>query len=314
MKKILITGAAGSVGRKTIKYLLSEGKYEITAIDIKTSKNKRYLNKYKRRINIIYGDITDDKLMEALIKDMNFVIHLASSDMNLANYNPNLAYEIDYKGTETIVRMIDFYNPDCHLLYASSVSIYGKQDKDTVSVSTTPNLTQSDVYSSMKLDSENIIKKKLKNYSIYRLPVILCNPITDNFIFTFDKNAKIETVAENDVAYMFSRAIDKIELVNKKTFNVGGGEHCKTTALELTNEILKYFGLTKEYLKSRLLLDRNFYSYYFKDSDKLDELLSYRNDSIKSYFMRVKRRKVRYKVRKLFAKPFIKKEKLDKNK
>lgn len=314
MKKILITGAAGTIGRNVIKYLLSEGKYEITAIDIKTAQNKRYLNKYRKRINIIYGDITDEKLMEALVKEMNFVIHLASSNIDLANYNQNLSYEIDYKGTETIVRLIDFYNPDCHLLYASTASVYGKQDNEFVTVSTKPNLSASDVYSKMKLDSENIIKKKLKNYSIYRLPVVLCNPVTDNFIFTFDKNAKIETVAENDVAYMFSRAIDRIEKVNKKTFNVGGGEYCRTTAQEFTNDILKNFGLTKKYLKSRLLIDRNFHSYYFKDSDKLDEILSYRNDSIKSYFMRIRRRKARYKIRKILAKPFIKKEKLDKTK
>ena len=314
MKKILITGAAGTIGRNVIKYLLSEGKYEITAIDIKTAQNKRYLNKYRKRINIIYGDITDEKLMEALIKEMNYIIHLASSNIDLANYNQNLAYEIDYRGTETIVRLIDFYNPDCHLLYASTSSIYGKQDKEFVTVSTEPNLSSSDVYSKMKLNSENIIKKKLKNYSIYRLPVVLCNPITDNFIFTFDTNAKIETVAENDVAYMFSRAIGKIDKVNRKTFNVGGGEHCRTTAKELTNDILKNFGLTKKYLKSKLLIDRDFYTYYFKDSDKLDEILSYRNDSIKSYFMRIKRRKAKYKIRKILAKPFIKKEKLDKTK
>ena len=316
MKKVLITGAAGTIGRNVIKYLLSEGKYEITALDIKTPRNKRYLNKYRKRVNVIYGDITDSNLMEALVKEMNYVIHLASANMNMGNLNQNLTYEIDFKGTENIVRIIDFYNPDCHLLYASSASIYGHQDKEFVSTSTAPNLNQDDVYSLAKLEAEEIIKKKLKNYSIYRLPVVLCNPITDNFIFTYSKNSCIETVADTDAAYMFSRAIDKIDEVNKKTFNVGGGENCRLTGQELSNEMLKHYGLTRKYLNSRVFFDKNFYSYYFKDSDKLDEILSYRNDSIKSYFMRVRRRKAKYKIRKLFAKPFIKKNKkvVDKNK
>mgnify|MGYP003502335869 CR=1 FL=1 len=34
MKKILVTGAAGAIGLHVIKYLLTEGKYEITAISI----------------------------------------------------------------------------------------------------------------------------------------------------------------------------------------------------------------------------------------------------------------------------------------
>lgn len=317
MKKVLITGAAGTIGRNVIKYLLSEGKYEVTALDIKTPRNKKYLNKYRKRVNVIYGDIMDSALMEALIKEMNFVIHLASSNINMGNLNANLSYEIDFKGTENIVRLIDFYNPSCHLLYASSASVYGVQDKEYVTVNTTPNLSLDDVYSSTKLEAEEIIKKKLKNYSIYRLPVVLCNPITDNFIFTYSKNDKLEVIADTDAAYMFSRAIDKIEEVNKKTFNVGGGKNCRTTASELTNEILKHYGLTRKYLNSRLFFDKNFHSYYFKDSDKLDEILSYRNDSIKSYFMRVRRRKRKYKVRKIFAKPFIKtvkKKNVDNNK
>ena len=35
MKRVLVTGAAGSIGLFTIKYLLNEGKYEIKALDLK---------------------------------------------------------------------------------------------------------------------------------------------------------------------------------------------------------------------------------------------------------------------------------------
>ena len=37
MKKVLVTGAAGTIGIRTIKYLLSEGKYDVTALDIKNN-------------------------------------------------------------------------------------------------------------------------------------------------------------------------------------------------------------------------------------------------------------------------------------
>lgn len=35
-EKVLVVGAAGAVGIHTVKYLLSEGKYEITILDLKT--------------------------------------------------------------------------------------------------------------------------------------------------------------------------------------------------------------------------------------------------------------------------------------
>ena len=45
MKKVLVTGAAGSVGVHVIKYLLAEGKYEITALDLK---NKNVFKRMRR--------------------------------------------------------------------------------------------------------------------------------------------------------------------------------------------------------------------------------------------------------------------------
>ena len=57
MKKVLVTGAAGTIGLQVIKFLLSEGKYEIAALDLKNNKTVQVLKKYKKRINVIYGDV-----------------------------------------------------------------------------------------------------------------------------------------------------------------------------------------------------------------------------------------------------------------
>ena len=38
MKKILIIGSSGTIGLSLLKYLLSEGKYEITVMDLKNAK------------------------------------------------------------------------------------------------------------------------------------------------------------------------------------------------------------------------------------------------------------------------------------
>ena len=46
MKKVLVTGAAGSIGIQVIKYLLAEGKYEITALDLR---NKNVIKKRRNR-------------------------------------------------------------------------------------------------------------------------------------------------------------------------------------------------------------------------------------------------------------------------
>ena len=314
MKKILVTGAAGTIGRAVLKYLLSEGKYEITALDLKSRTNNRKLRKYKKRIKVIFGDVTDSLVLEDVLKEMDYVIHLAGVTPPLADLNDKLTYEVDFKGTENIVRILDFYNPKCHLLYASSASVYGKQDKNEVSVSTKPNLGKNDIYGKYKLESEEIIKKKLTNYSIYRLPIVLCNPIDNNYLYIYENNTKFEVTTDFDAAYMFVKAIEKIDKVNKKTFNVGGGEYSITTGRDLNNELLKIFGYNGKYIKTKLFIDKTYYGYIFKDSDKLDEILNYRNDSIASYFLRIKRKGKKYRVRRLLGKLFIKKDKTVDNK
>ena len=124
MKKVLVTGAAGSIGMLVIKYLLSEGKYEITALDLRNKRVLKKLKKYRKRINIIYGDVNDPVLIEALVKDHDYIIHLASVMPPLGDFSKNIGEIVDYNGTENIIKAINYYNNDCFLIYASTTSLY----------------------------------------------------------------------------------------------------------------------------------------------------------------------------------------------
>ena len=130
MKKVLVTGAGGSIGINVIKYLLSEGKYEITALDLRNKNSQKRLKRYRRRINLIYGDMNDAVLMDALVKDHDYIIHLAGLLPPISDIKHNISEMIDYKGTETIIKSLNMYNPDAYFIYASSTTIYGN-DKNT---------------------------------------------------------------------------------------------------------------------------------------------------------------------------------------
>ena len=124
MKKVLVVGAAGAVGIHTVKYLLSEGKYEITILDLKNKKSFNRLKRFRKRVNILYGDVTDRILIEALVKDHDYIIDLASAMPPLGDMKDGLSMAIDYGGCENIVRAINYYNPKCHLFFASTTSMY----------------------------------------------------------------------------------------------------------------------------------------------------------------------------------------------
>ena len=147
MKKILVTGAAGTVGLQVIRFLLSEGKYEITALELRSVNVYKRLKPFRKRINIVYGDVNDNAIVDALVKDHDVVIHLAGVLPPLANVNEDLAKEIDYNGTKTIVDSIKRYNPECFMLYASSTSVYGiQEDYKNIDKKTKFNVDEYDYY------------------------------------------------------------------------------------------------------------------------------------------------------------------------
>lgn len=303
MKKVLVTGAAGVVGRKVISYLLSEGKYEITALDLRNKNSQKVLKKYRRRINIIYGDMLDNILIDALVKDQDYIIHLASVIPPLADIRKNLGDMVEYTGTENIIKAINFYNPKCFLLYASSTTVYGKCEVANVKSKILERPL--DYYSNTKIKTEKLIKDKLKNYAIIRLPLVLSNPKNKKFMYNVKKSSVVEAITDNDAAYLFVKGLESTEKLNKKIFNAGGGDAMKDKYGNILAEILRIYGLSFRYLNTLLYVDKNYYTHYYEDSDILNDILEYRSESLLSFYMRLKREVHGRFIPRILAKPFI---------
>ena len=304
MKKVLVTGAAGGLGKLVLKYLLSEGKYEITALDLKNKNSYKVLKRYHRRVNVIYGDVTDPILIDALVKEHDYIIHLASIRPSMSILKEKISTEIDYKGSENIIRAITFYNPKCFLIFPSTTNVYGKKNKP-VNGNEKVSIANSNYYTKTKIDIEKLIKEKLTNYVIYRVPTVLTRLDKEDFIYSTPLDDTCELITASDAAYALVKTIDSKKELNKKIFNLGGGETCITTFRELIINILKIRGINFKYIWSLLFLEKDFYGYTFTDSEKLENILHYQSESIASYLMQMKRYSRDRKINKIFARPFI---------
>lgn len=304
MKKVLVVGAAGAVGIHTVKYLLSEGKYEITILDLKNKNSFSRLKRFKKRVNVLYGDVTDRVLMEALVKDHDYIIYLASAMPPLGNMKSGLSMTIDYGGCENIVRAINYYNPKCHLFFASTTSMY-KNIKNP-SVKSRITLNEFDYFDASKLESEKLIKSKLKNYTIYRIPLVLSNPLEETFMYHGNRDDDMDVITKEDCAYAFVRGIKYATVLNKQTFNL------KTDTInygKLLDKLLLINGLSSKYLLSRIFLEKDYYSPICSDSDELDNIIHYKNDSLNEYFKRLKSKNKGHKFAKFLAKKMVGKNK-----
>ena len=321
MKKILVTGASGTVGLQVIRFLLSEGKYEITALELKNKRAYKRLKAFRKRINIVYGDIGDEAIVDSLIKNHDVVIHLAGVLPPFANVRDDLCKEIDYNGTVTIVNAIKNYNPKCYMLFASSTSVYGKHPKkDKITVETECIIDEYDYYSKYKYECEKYIENNIKNYTIFRLAYVLGDPGKESLIYNVDPNLLIETISSEDAGYAFVSALDNKEKLNTKTFNVTGGEKFRTIYKDYLITIFKSFGLSVRFLSTFLMAEKNYNGACYDDGDDLEDILHFRSKNLDIYYSVLQKYNgIGRFLPRIFALPFVhyyskKKKKKTKNK
>jgi len=125
--KYLITGGSGFIGSHLAERLLDQG-HSVTIIDNLTTGSEANLLKVKKSINFHQGNILDKPLMEELIAESDYVVHLAAAlgVLNIVN-KPLESLKTNIQGTEVVLEASDKFGKP--VLIASTSEIYGKNDK-----------------------------------------------------------------------------------------------------------------------------------------------------------------------------------------
>lgn len=120
-KKILVTGACGTVGREIARQLVSFKPAEIRLVDNNEAEMFYLMDVYNREGHICFlGDIRDNKRMEQLSKDIDIIVHLAAyKHVVLSEYNPFDVVQTNVIGVENIIRAA-ITNNVSHVLFTSS--------------------------------------------------------------------------------------------------------------------------------------------------------------------------------------------------
>lgn len=127
MKKYLVTGGAGFIGSNIVKRILEQGDF-VRVVDNFSTGRKENIKEFLDNLNfeLMEGDLTDMKVAENAVKDMDFVLHQAAIPSvqrsvedpiksNDANINATLNILVASKDAK-IKRFV----------YAASSSVYGE--------------------------------------------------------------------------------------------------------------------------------------------------------------------------------------------
>jgi nucleoside-diphosphate-sugar epimerase len=286
--KVLLTGPSGNVGRSTLKELLKR-KFEITVFDIENSRNKEILENYRKKINIIWGDIRNFTDIQKAVKEHDVIIHTAAIIPPCADEKPDLAYEVNVEGTKNIIKASQKEEKKPKLIFTSSIAIYGDRRKNPlIKTSDMPNPNEKDEYAKQKLKCEELIRKSDLDWVILRLTYIVSvNKIDmDPLMFDMPLETCIEVCHTRDVGYALAETVEN-QRVNGKILNIGGGENCRIIYRDYIHRMMDIFGLGGDLLPERAFSKKDFHC-GFMDTQESERLLQYQHITIQDYFDEVK--------------------------
>lgn len=317
--RILITGASGNIGREVLKlFIQQKDQNEITVFDLDSKANRKVLDPYKNDIRIIYGDITKPEDSIKACKNQDFVIHMAAMIPPAAYKNPTLAKAVNVNGTKNLIHNLETHSPDAFIVFTSSVAVYGDRlENPNIRVTDILNPVHNDNYGQAKIKAEQLIQKSRLRWTIFRLSAIMGagNHKISEIIFLMPLRTPIEITTPEDTAKALFNAANHTDKLNGRIFNLGGGKNSRITYRDFLQQNFSIYGLGKLDFPEQAFADKDYHCGYYADGDDLENILHFRQDTIDTYFEKVKKsiHKFTFLLTKLLN-PIIKKVLLSKSK
>jgi len=125
--KYLITGGAGFIGSHLAEKLITRGDQVVILDNLSTGS---IINLFGIKDEILFeeGNILDKKVIDKLVSESDFVVHLAAAlgVLNIVN-NPLESLKTNLQGSEVVLEACAKYRKP--FLHASTSEIYGKNEK-----------------------------------------------------------------------------------------------------------------------------------------------------------------------------------------
>ena len=219
-------------------------------------------------------------------KNIDVVIHLAALIPPVADEKPELAENINIKGTQNLINAIKHNSPDAFFLYSSSISVYGDRISEpwiNIGDKLLPSI--GDEYAKTKIEAEKLVKNSGLKWSIFRLSAIMnFQQEFDPLFFHMPLNTSFEITTSRDTGYAMVHAIEHIALLQNNLYNLGGGQKCRTTFEKFISKAFQISGLGKINFPKFAFAQKNFHCGFYQDGNKLDKIIHFRRDTLDDYF------------------------------
>ncbi len=283
--KVLLTGAFGNIGTNTIEALHQQG-HQVTGFDLPTKANIKYAKRYKHKISISWGDIRQRKDIAAALQGQDVVIHLAGIIPPDSERNPQRAEEVNIGGTHNLLEAAKGMANSPKLIFASSVSVFGRKFDCPPPRTAADSLEPSDNYSRHKIVCEEMIKSSGIRWAILRFPAVpsLSSMGIDPIMFDISLSTRIEFLHPKDAGLALANAVSSDEVWGKILL-MGGGKEAQFEYCDYVGKTLEAVGIGR--LPCEAFGRQPFYTDWM-DTSESQRILQYQRRTLDDYLLEFK--------------------------
>ncbi|MDO4622815.1 MAG: NAD(P)-dependent oxidoreductase [Eubacteriales bacterium] len=305
MKKytVFITGATGGMGYESLKQMIEDAAdYNIIILVRDSEKNHKLLASYenKENLEIRWGDLLNKEDVDYCVRKSDLVLHIAAFVSPQADYYPEKAMKNNLGSTKNIIDCIKEQGREDEVRFVNIGTVAETGDRmpplhwGRVGDPIKPSMF--DYYAVSKIAAERyVIESGLTYWVSLRQTGIIGKAmasIVDAIMFHNCLDNVLEYVSDRDSG----RAMRNLALFQAQgtlpesfwghIYNIGGGESCRVSTYEMYQKLYGDIGFTNldHVIDPKWYATRNFHGQYYSDSDKLEEYLHFRSDSMEYFY------------------------------
>lgn len=240
MHNILITGGAGSMGRELALGLAAAG-HAVRVLDLPQCDFSAFDG--AARVEVLKGGIEDAALLRRAVAGVDTVIHLAALLPPASERDRTATLAVNVCGTENVLKALAGEKLPAHVIFSSSVCVYGDTSRDAPPIAAARPPRPADLYGESKAAAEALVRAAGLPYTILRIsgvavPAFLAPPA----VWPFMADQRIEYICRTDVVRALARCVGNVA-AQGKTLNVAGGPTWQMRGGEYVAHVNELLGL-----------------------------------------------------------------------
>jgi nucleoside-diphosphate-sugar epimerase len=292
-KRVLLTGASGSMGHEAFKELLKKrDAYDIVLLLIPSSKKRIQEYSNINGVSVVWGDIRNPDDVEKAVEGVDHVLHPAALIAPQADRKPLTCRNINFGGTKNLIAAIKKQQREIKFVYISSIAVYGDRLPPIHMLGVGDPLKPSvgDFYATTKIDSERaIIESGLDKWAILRQTYIAIPDVIsllDPILFHQPLNTHLELITNEDAGYGLAQTLEVPDEFYGQVYNMSGGPACRVVFNDYLAKMMKIFGLGdyRKIMDPDWFATRNFHCGWYRDSEKLNGYLHHWRHTLEDHY------------------------------